>query len=1090
MGNSFTYKYYDWQTGGLKEKWVSDQPEAKAWFGYNNSELLDGKYTTVYGASIDESTLPRDISLNDQRYSILVGGSGNNKIRLLRGAGYNYQCFRDINGNENKVKVAINIGLYDHEGAATYPWKVFETDTMSVYVDSVSHNTDTRYRVYRLEDYDYTDPQTGTVTTIKGYKQSSVDPTTFITGANIRVLDKVSGVAYSTNYTVKQMNGTPRLGSENPWLFITLFVLDEFNPKYTSTDVTSGGYAYDLNNTGAMLQYINGGIDYSSEVGKLFIPIICLCSNEYEFNTGYDLFQSDLMDSNGDPKDMSSYILDNLFDSVYGIKNNSDIVPSSTITFYYYTYTNDSRLPSGWYGTSFTNYNNYEAFFRLSELYLPASYRSDTKTYLFCNAIASYNQPKPAPEPDPSTDPYDYEPDINVPDVPQDPTTGVPSVSSPGMYSKNNTIDISGQYNSYTGRNINGSEIKPYDLGNITQINGMVGYDYDCYLCTFSEVAKFRDCIQFYCDNKLGETIALTSSEFRADDYMTRVIELPISSTWFINYFNATGGIIQSTPTYNNIILCREDTFISQNDYKNLIQKVANLDQQTISSLWTLLNVQVAGSGYKVPGGSIKYFNRFLNRWAELKFKYTLYRPFGNYLDFTDVTYSLLLPCNTVIELDPNLIFNNANGNSFSDDVTIYITYTIDIQTGDVLISITRNNASDDVLYQASVNIAIDRSLNGTDGKAQVNALTDGFAKTASVLASLAIPTSTAATHGVVNKVAQANIAGEVGQTSYNKTIDSSRANYSRGSMGGTALGAIQDFLTASAPPMKHYTQSSLSGTSKLFTRLYPVLIIDRPDIINDSITNSVNTWIKPYDRLTATGYPSYTNRIGAGFNKYIDVYKIYSYWSYSYSQNEIEGLKNALLNGFYIASKLNVYVEPSRYYSTVIGDLGFEVTDKIALCNVANEYRNFIDRYLLGDSIYQTADKKQIIDDVFIYNDQDQERPIIDIDSSLFTHQNEAIWNGRIYNITNVEYLTGHIIRLYLQEDYITTWFYLMNIQGVIGQSSTYFMSDIKHNLPSTVRRRITKNKFQQYDPNNYGNFTGYSCIVQSCGQHMDRVT
>ena len=85
-------------------------------------------------------------------------------------------------------------------------------------------------------------------------------------------------------------------------------------------------------------------------------------------------------------------------------------------------------------------------------------------------------------------------------------------------------------------------------------------------------------------------------------------------------------------------------------------------------------------------------------------------------------------------------------------------------------------------------------------------------------------------------------------------------------------------------------------------------------------------------------------------------------------------------------------------------------------------------------------------------------ESPSVTFSAELYTGQNYVLFNCRCYRVVTHKLLIGNIIQLILQEDYLSTWYNRVVIQGLIVRSTSYYNSDIHDVLPMSSRRVVKK--------------------------------
>lgn len=1121
MGNLFKYSSYNWMNKQLEEHYIEDQPEFTMWLGQNDEEKIDGKYTSLYGAQIDESNLPMNTYLPYYNANAILVEGDNNKLNLFRLPG-TIQYFKDKTSNENKL-----VYHYQYDPEDTFPLKIFETDTTEIYIDSLVFNTDSRItKVYKLSEYEYTDPVSGDVSTIVGYRPYEPIYSNYVKRVNIRTVDKITNSSVLDEHYIKSPMGSPFFGAENFSVVISLLIFNDFNPMYTASSVNSSNYVRDLNNKGKLLQHINDVTDYYSETGTIGVPFITVVTDTVYFNYTYDYFESPMMINNSQVN-YTNWLQEHLFDDVYGIKAGSSDYPSAQVDYQYYEKSTDLRFPEGWYGTFSTNTYISTVPYTLSDFALLTT-KQDDGSYLISSMVVNYNEPKPEPEKDPAEDPTNYEPGINVPEV-QDPGETPPTPEPPkkdDLYDRlTEYIDGKlGQDNIEEEEETPSDEVQPYDgRTEITTISAL-GSNWSIYFGNLDTIAKLRDDITDLSESAWDKACLILDSSFSPSNVISKVLQFPYSTTYIVNQLNSVGSTIEmACPCHKNIPLCADpDNVGSLDDYKRLVtSRFGVMDGEVNSStvfksLFDMLS-GITGN----PFASLRIVSRFSpivkscntyprvqNRLVPIHFgSKTIKRIFGNYIDFTEVNYRMLLPTGVVINLDPQLLFRNSDG-SESNECILNVEGMLDLESGDVLITITSN---DDMISQTTVNVAIERSLYGNDNVQAMRAIVSALGDVVKAIALRQFPATridedpgqTWTRHTGDVKVwddkGNVKFTQKAGDSSSERSAATKTTTYfpSQEQSAELAVNGILKQATAwQGSPTISLSEFNSQGSTKIIANQLPILIYDYPEIImphrkTDSYSSA---WDFNFNYQDEYGLPACTYNVGVGYNRYNSISKIDFTWSYSWAYDEYAGFADSLLEGFYVMHSNYIHVEPSAYndlfkkhqhgeVQSKGAYLGHEVTNWISLFSISGSDAKYLDKYF--HKAYNVQDNVDFWDcyKCQIYRDQDITSPIIDIDQKIYYHQNSAQWCGRFYKVSKVEYLTGHIVRLYLKEDFLSSWFWAARVVGLIDRSSAYGINNMQDNIPHTTKRITKKIIYDDMQPN-----LGISLAALSANPYMTK--
>lgn len=1124
MGNLFKYSSYNWMNKQLEEHYIEDQPEFTMWLGQNNEEKIDGKYTSLYGAQIDESNLPMNTYLPYYNANAILVEGDNNKLNLFRLPG-TLQYFKDKTSDENKL-----IYHYQYDPEDTFPLKIFETDTTEIYIDSLVFNTDSRInKVYKLAEYEYTDPVTGDVSTIVGYRPYEPVYSNYVKSVNIRTVDKITNSSTVKEYFIKSPMGSPFFGAENFSVVISLLIFNDFNPMYTASSVNSSNYVRDLNNKGKLLQHINNVTDYYSETGTIGVPFITVVTDTVYFNYTYDYFESPMFINNNQVI-YTDWLQEHLFDDVYGIKAGTADYPSAQVDYQYYEKSTDLRFPEGWYGTFSSNTYISNVPYTLTDFLLLTT-KQDDGSYLISSLVANYNEPRPEPEPDPGEDPNNYEPGINVPEV-EDPGETPPT---PELPKKDDLYDRLTEYidgklgkdNIKEEEETPSDEVQPYDgRMNRTMIDQM-GSNWSIYFGNLDTIASLRTDICNLEESYLDRAILLLDKTFQPSQVISKVLQFPFSTTYIVNQINNYGGVIeQAVPCHKNIPLCGGITEISSSDenylsillsnlsavngeyldgvaQKNILSTIVGFIKANVYNATVLTQVATCSP---LLTNTCNTYPRVTKRFVPIDYGFkTIKRIFGNYLDFTEVNYRLLLPTGVTVQLDPQLLFRNSDG-SESNECILEIKGMLDLETGDVLMTITAN---DDMIAQTTVNVAIERSLYGQDNVQAIRAIVSAIGDMTKAIALNQFP---ATRYDLdpgqtwTKKPGDVKVYDEHGVQKFKQEADENVSK--RGSSLHTTKyyptqeqimefmvnGILKQSTAWQGSPTVSLSEFNSQGSTKIISNQLPVLIYDYPEIImphrqTDSYSSA---WDFNFNYQDEYGLPACTYNVGMGYNRYNSISKIDFTWSYSWSYDEYAGFADSLLEGFYVMHNNYIHVEPSAYNDLFKkhqhGEaqskgayLGPEVTNWISLFNISGSDAKYLDKYF--HKAYHVQDNVDFWDcyRCQIYRDQDIAAPIIDIDQKIYYHQNSVQWCGRFYKVSKVEYLTGHIVRLYLKEDFLSSWFWAARVVGLIDRSSAYGINNMQDNLPHTARRITKKIVYDDIKP-----YLGLSLAALSANPYM----
>lgn len=1092
---SFNYKINE--NGVWTSKHISHQPTLKTIFADGNGPLLDGKFTSMSGASY---TYP---------YTGYAGTYGNSIIYYKegtidgvmtslfgKGIGSGYRYFENNNSEDNEFIVEVELPTDD----AQYPFVCMETDNTVVYVDHITHNTSGQYKGY-----------------IKSFLNGNHVFVPYLTNEELQeliytidvvVYDKTLNTRYDRIlYCINASGAACRFGAPDAKLVITGLFLEDYNPKYVCNSVNNSNYVNNLTDNNDMLQYGDGEAEYNSNPGTISCMMITYQTGMYTNNDGYnEYFTPCTID--GQPYDIHD-VYANMYNSNsdFALKNDTAEWPgvSKTLEYYYIGGVISGDYPSDTHYAYSTSYQYNLEYQNLYNLGLNALYDSDNNKYHIGNCIANYAVPEPQPElPDPEPV-EDYTPEwnpYNEPENPQDnPPTPEPEVDNTVLDDINGLINGRDNDNNYQDEEQTGSDGNPAYITDTDLVNvSWVGSNWSIYFGNIDTIAKLRDDLTQIIGSGFDKAALALDDNYNVTDVIYKVIQLPFKYTsimqWLEDTYGAAHGWEQAVPCYNNTPLCSELAWVGSFDNWKALTAArfirANGDindgQQTTSVLQTIFNILTPGlqtmklkTRFLPITKTANTYPRILNRLVPIDYgTITIKRIFGNYLDFTDVNYSIELPTGLIINLDNQLLWRRSGDGSEHDECDLKIDGYLDMESGDVLITIYANG---DKIHQTTINIAFERTLYGKDDMEALRnivkglfGVTKGIARLASVPSQITSgKMNSTSTSGRVNNVSEGDDLLNSGNANMKITQHNSEfARYAiHGALGDVIQGNHDLTQLWSGSPNVQMAQAEITGAVKGVANQLPVLRYDYPEIITprESYSGVVGSWDSDFKYEEEFGLPSCTTKIGRGFNQFSNISYMKSEWCYNYKITELAALKKSLMSGFYIYSLDNCYIEPKLAFESLFWDnrdtshrksfVSESFPNRVILRNVSNYYRRYIDRYIIARNninIYQSI-TEDYISDCVVLDDQDIEHPVLKISSEIWNYQNEVAWYGRIYNIVKYEQNIGHYVTLYLEEDYITTWFYFFIIKGLITRSTSYYINDLADNLPKTVRR-IVKTK------------------------------
>ena len=1087
----------NWRTWGNSDDWVEhtavNQPELDVTYEINNTELSG--FTSLYNTGIQEgTTLPASGGTSNGPQHEYTFNNGYIWPYIFRRNTNNRHYFKTPNTIENKVEIKYGITgklflIYKFGGVGS-PYAtdeeffnsndaiIFDTDTLQARVSGYSVRGDA------LQTYDYLDrrldPETGNWVV---YWNEDYASTIFLNSCKIRVIDKI-------NHNEKEIELIARnlpygySAVKDATIYCTFIVLNNFNPKYSYDN----GRVYNTK----VIQKYNDEYRYDNQEGQFIYPIFGLFNwNELTTFSGNRLHVQSFIAINNNTWSPNAYILEGIFSGI-NVNNGQAVNYAADLHFY-----NDWNTPQQTVNVSESTCVDNCRDMLLDYYYVPVAYNNNSGSYEYYISGITLGEIPPEPEPDPE----DFDPEVNYPETPEDiqntPTPETPQDTSDLLDALKGYID--GQI---ANGNFDNEDQKASDTTNGTNglslgdINITHYTDYHVYVLNRPEAYEMQGLIAHMVTGDIGKMLLSFNENFSPQDVIIRVLELPFAKKYIDSLLDSTS---ESMPAYNGVGLCFEPKTVNMEDFMKSKAKFLGGTADDFIDFANDTGLFVAGKLYIPGNGTAHWYQQTMNRFVEIDYKsVTVKRIFGNYLDYTDVKYKVLLPQGDIVNIDPNLLFRGTDG-SLRDESVVSIKGILDLESGVMLLTIYING---DMLYQTSLDMGVERSLYG---KSDINALR-GIMK--AITASLQLATMGASmahkgnifantkawpsTVSEMQTTGKLKVTGQYGETlrtlDYNEdpiTRVTTRTEYNAaiGKVPGTVGGYIGAYNDLQGNYVE-FSQGKPSEEAKIIANQIPQFIYEYPEIMipKQGPYSNPGPWDYTFNYFDEVGMASATTKIGKGFNQFGTITNIDLNWSYSWSHEEIKGFKESLLNGFYIHDEEHIYRSPAEVYTELFDNpdryiysteepgyiegqgmsQGYENTNSIVLLNVFSNWEKYIDRFHPDNLLYSIqGGHYYICYECTPYRDMNIDNPIIDISSEVYTHQNTAIWNGRIYRVVNVDYLPGHIVRLYLQEDYITTWYYFGVVEGIITRSSSYGIGDMADSYPRTVRRIVKKDNF-----------------------------
>ena len=1085
-----------WGNNGWVEHTAENQPELDVTYEINNTELSG--FTSLYNTGIQEgTTLPaRGGSSNGPQHEYTFN-NGYIWPYVFRRNTNNRHYFKTPNTIVNKVKIKYRVTgalfliykfggvgspyLTDEEFFNSNDAVIFDTDTLQARLSGYSVRGDA------LQTYDFLDkridPNTGDPVY---YWNEDYASTIFLNSCKIKVIDKINHNEKEIELIARNLPYGYSI-VKDATIYCTFIVLNNFNPKYSY----DGGKVYNTK----VIQKFNDEYRYDNQEGQFIYPIFGLFNwDELVTFSGNRLHVQSFVAINNNTWAPNNYLLESIFS---GINVNNGFAINSAAELHFY---NDWAEPQQTVTVSESTCVENARDMSLDYYYVPVAYNNDSGSYEYYISGITLGEipPEPEPEPDVPVEKPDFDPEVNYPETPEDvqnlPTPETPQDNSELLdYLKGYIDGQIRQGNFENEEQTPGELILPANARNASWYSASHPFSTACFIGTPTDMSEMVEKIFTCTDCFLAEAFLAISKNFDPSKVVQKILEYPFST----NYMSRALTITQAAPAWNKTCLTWDPVHVNHTVliaiWAAIVTQGNALGTTALTAALTAFenatNLVPADLEMPLPWGTPHYYDIALKRFFEVDYgTVTINKIFGSFLDYTDVNYNIQIPIsNEIIKLDNHMLFEDYTGNEKDQGVVVGVKGIVDLETGDMLLSITRDN---DLMYQTTLNVAVDRNYYTKDEVAQLRDIAQGLAKVASGAAMMTMPTAIGSSVGTTQK-ARLNVNMSPEGTTKNLTATGERGisntDYERMSSfrsGSTMVDGIMD-IGQSTPAEVKVGMGSNTGTTKLLGNQFPILIYDYPEVMipKQGPYSNPGPWDYTFDYYEEMGLPASTTKVGKGFNKYGAITNVDLNWSHSWSHEELQGFKEDLLRGFYIYDEDHIYRSPGEVYTELFDNpdrfiyspdppgyiqgqgmtQGYEATNSIVLINVFSNWEKYIDRFHPDNLNYSIqGGHYYICYDCNVYRDMNIDKPIIDISSEIYTHQNTAIWNGRIYRVSNVDYLPGHIVRLHLQEDYITTWYYFGVVEGIITRSTSYGISNMHDNLPKTVRRIVKRKKFE----------------------------
>ena len=1174
MSNVINWIERDTENGTWVEHTAQNQPELDVTYEINNTELSG--FTSLYNTGIQEgTTLPaRGGSSNGAQHEYTFNNSYIWPYVFRRNTN-NRHYFKSPSSLENKVKIKYHpyqaIHLLTRFGGSKYTTDeqllasddavIFRTDTLEARLNSFSIRGNAFRTYYKLDER--LDPNTGDY--VKYWREESNG--IFWLSCTVKVIDRINSNEKVIELIARNL---PYGYSEayDPIIYISFMVLNNFNPKYSYDD----GRIYNTK----VIQKYNDEYRYDNQEGKFIYPIFGMFSGDYVTTfSGNDYHVQEYKYLNPNTWSPRDNLLEDMFAHI-------DVNSGFAIN-----YAPDIHLHNDWsnpqQNVTVSDWVDNTHDMVLDYYYVPVAYNDDSGSYEYYISGITVGEIPPEPEPEPDPTPEEYEGDPNVPELPEDPTEPTPTPPTP---TPQDFLDaIKGYLDGKEGEsNLANEEEKDSDVeqpyNGRTELNvvAQCGSNWNLIIGNLDTIADLKDKLLQILGSDFDKAMLLVDKTYQVDQVINRIIQLPFTVTYIRDQLTSMYGssIESGCPCHNEIPLCSEIGVVPASQEMSRSEAYAALVANRLGNTAADLTFQsgtlngikawfnlIKGLSNPLAGVSnvATHFSPITHQaitYPIAKYRFvpidygeiTFDKIFGNALDYTDVNYTLELPAGAKVSLDPQLLFRNPTDGSEANSVVLHIIGMLDLETGDILITVTANG---DMIIQTTINVAMERSIYGKD-QAQAlrnigTAVMDMVRISAGMLPSMNYANSQFYSRGNTESGTGSISSTETQSSREGRTINNNQSTFRTGTVtpkqylqpyGNYASYDNQPYDTWSNPMLstnetrdmsvsqsansqethsvsQNAHVSDMSGNSKVMTRglsagpvldimkgateslarsaigvpyinlssaqpggavrllanQLPILHYDYPEIITPRIVQSYyGPWDYPYKYEEEYGLNALTTKVGKGFNRYMSITNVYIN-SYSWSHEELSGFTNSLLHGFYIFDENNIYPKPSTWgsmfgskyiYDEETGkatdntiSLYPEQTDYITLLNIFSEYERYVDRLLLGSTSTQGGNINYCYK-CDIYKTENIDTPVIEVDQHVYTHQNTALWCGRVYHVVGVDYLPGHIVRLYLEEDYLTTWYYLTVVKGIIDKSTSYPINNLYNEFPKTVRRIYKK--------------------------------
>lgn len=1086
MSNVINWQERDPIVGSWVNHTAQNQPELDVTYEINNTELSG--FTSLFNTGVEEGdTLPARGGTNNGPQHEYTTNAGYIWPYIFRRNTSNRHYFKAPSSTENKAMIKYDIsgvlGLISTFGGSRYQSIeefldsddaiIFRTETLEVRLNSLGIQSNSGRDYYWLGER--INPDTGDPEKYWDRQSGGI----FWFGCDLKVIDRINSnekvvpliardVIYGTSPTYL------------PYIYITFIVLNNFNPKYSYNN----GMIYNTK----VIQKFNDEYRYDNQEGKFVYPIFAMFSSLYHTTFGGNMPYVQQIESRWTPY---SSILEDIFAHI-NVNSGFAVNYAEDVTVY-----STSSTPSKVTIAASNIVENCRDL-PLDYYEMPVAYNDDSGEFEYYISGTTLGEIPPEP-PEPEPDPEDFDPEVNYPDAPEDvknlPTPETPQDNSELLDYLKGYID--GQLRKGNFENEEqtpGELILPANARNASWYSASHPFSTACFIGTPTDMSEMVEKIFTCTDCFLAEALLAISKNFDPSKVVQRILEYPFST----NYMSRALTITQAAPAWNKTCLTWDPVHVNHTVliaiWAAIITQGNAVGTAALTAAMTAFenatNIAPADLEMPLPWGTPHYYDIALKRFFEVDYgTVTINKIFGSFLDYTDVNYNIQIPIsNEIIKLDNHMLFEDYTGNEKDQDIVIGVKGIVDLETGDMLLSITRDN---DLMYQTTLNVAVDRNYYTKNEVSSLRDIAQGLTKVASGALMATMPTAIGSSVGTSQKARlNMNMSPEGATRSLTAMGERgiSNTDYERMSSfrsGSTIVDGILEAGQGMLPAEVKVGMGSNAGTTKLLGNQFPILIYDYPEIMvpKQGPYSNPGPWDYTFNYYDEAGLPASTTKVGKGFNKYGAITNVDLNWSYSWSHEELQGFKEDLLRGFYIHDEDHIYRSSGEVYTELFDNpnrfkyspdppgyiqgqgmsQGYEVTNSIVLINVFSNWEKYIDRFHpdnLNDSIQ--GGHYYICYECTPYRDMNIDKPIIDISSQIYTHQNTAIWNGRIYRVVNVDYLPGHIVRLYLQEDYITTWYYFGVVEGVITRSTSYGISNMRDDLPRTVRRIVKRKKFE----------------------------